>query len=43
VPAGALELIKANGESVERKLILMSEWRAKLPGYLSPTLASTVP
>lgn len=34
VPAGTLELIKENGEKVECTLILMSEWKAKLPGYL---------
>jgi type III restriction enzyme len=33
VPAGALNLIKASGETVECVLILMSEWEAKLPGY----------
>ena len=34
VSAGTLNLIKANGETVEWALILMSEWQAKLPGYL---------
>jgi hypothetical protein len=34
VPAGELELVKNGGESVRAILILMSEWRAKLPGYL---------
>lgn len=33
-PAGELELIKNSGESVEGTLILMSEWRAKLPKFL---------
>ena len=36
VPAGELELIKNNGETVEGTLILMSEWEAKLPDYLKP-------
>lgn len=34
VPAGSLELVQKNGETVEGALILMSEWKAKLPGYL---------
>jgi len=33
-PAGELGLIKDTGETVQGTLILMSEWRAKLPGYL---------
>ena len=33
-PAGELELIQETGETVQGKLVLMSEWRAKLPGYL---------
>jgi hypothetical protein len=33
VPAGTLELIKANGETVECTLILMSEWETILPSY----------
>jgi len=36
VPAGTLELIKDRGETVECSLILMSEWRAKLPAHLTP-------
>lgn len=32
-PVGELELVN-NGETVEGTLILMSEWRAKLPAYL---------
>jgi type III restriction enzyme len=36
VPAGTLELIKNTGETVECSLILMSEWRAKLPAHLTP-------
>lgn len=32
-PVGELELVN-NGESVEGTLILMSEWKAKLPAYL---------
>jgi type III restriction enzyme len=35
VPAGTLELVKSNGETVECTLILMSEWKAKLPNYLT--------
>jgi type III restriction enzyme len=35
VPAGTLGLVQKNGETVEGTLILMSEWKAKLPGYLS--------
>ena len=31
-PAGELELVKKNGETVRCALILMSEWKAKLPG-----------
>jgi type III restriction enzyme len=33
-PAGELELVKKNGETVRGTLILMSEWKAKLPNYL---------
>ena len=33
-PAGELELIQSNGETVQGTLILMSEWRTKLPEYL---------
>ena len=32
-PVGELELVN-NGETVEGTLILMSEWKAKLPAYL---------
>lgn len=32
-PVGELELVN-NGESVEGTLILMSEWKTKLPAYL---------
>ena len=35
IPAGELELVKENGEAVQCTLILMSEWKAKLPDYLS--------
>ncbi|MBB3235794.1 DEAD/DEAH box helicase [Phyllobacterium endophyticum] len=35
VPAGTLELQDTNGETVECALVLMSEWRSKLPGYLA--------
>ena len=34
-PAGELELITDNGQTVQCTLILMSEWRTKLPPYLS--------
>jgi type III restriction enzyme len=42
VPAGTLELIKANGETVECTLILMSEWQAKLPSHLTPKPAAVL-
>lgn len=32
-PVGELELVN-NGDTVEGTLILMSEWKAKLPAYL---------
>ncbi|SDO57300.1 DEAD/DEAH box helicase family protein [Phyllobacterium sp. OV277] len=35
VPAGTLELAGVNGETVECALVLMSEWKSKLPGYLT--------
>ncbi len=35
-PAGNLELVQGNGETVQCTLILMSEWRSKLPGHLRP-------
>jgi type III restriction enzyme len=31
VPSGELELVKNNGETVQASLILISEWKAKLP------------
>ncbi|MGH6680265.1 MAG: ABC transporter substrate-binding protein [Bradyrhizobium sp.] len=31
-----LELVKKTGETVDMTLILMSEWKAKLPTYLKP-------
>ena len=34
IPAGELELVHKNGETVQCALILMSEWRSKLPNYL---------
>jgi len=40
VPAGKLDLIQANGETVECTLILMSEWQTKLPGYLMAASAA---
>jgi type III restriction enzyme len=33
-PAGELELVQNNGETVQGTLILMSEWKAKLPAVL---------
>jgi type III restriction enzyme len=43
VPAGTLELIRSNGETVECTLILMSEWATKLPGHLVPKPAAVLP
>ena len=37
IPAGELELVQSNGESVQCTLILMSEWKATLPGYFMTT------
>jgi type III restriction enzyme len=34
VPAGELALVTNNGDIVQCVLVLMSEWRAKLPNYL---------
>ena len=34
IPAGELELVKKNGDVVQCALILMSEWKTKLPVYL---------
>ena len=34
IPVGELELVHKNGETVQCALILMSEWRSKLPSYL---------
>lgn len=36
-PAGELELVKNTGETVQGTLILMSEWKAKLPAFLKPS------
>ena len=33
-PAGELELVKNTGETVQATLVLMSEWKTKLPEYL---------
>ena len=33
-PAGELELVQNNGDTVHGTLILMSEWKSKLPNYL---------
>ena len=35
LPAGELELVKNSGETVHATLILMSEWKAKLPDLLT--------
>jgi type III restriction enzyme len=35
VPAGELELVQNSGETVQCELILMSDWRAKLPAHLA--------
>lgn len=37
IPAGQLELVADGGQTVECALILMSEWRTKLPNLLLPT------
>ena len=34
-PAGELELVTDNGQTVQCTLILMSEWKTKLPHFLS--------
>ena len=34
IPAGQLELVADGGQTVECALILMSEWKTKLPGFL---------
>ena len=34
VPAGQLGLVQNGGETVQCELMLMSEWKAKLPSYL---------
>ena len=34
IPAGELELVQHNGETVQCALVLMSEWKSKLPSYL---------
>ena len=34
VPAGELELVRNDGDTVQCTLILMSEWQAKLPTYI---------
>ena len=36
VPAGTLKLVKNTGETVDMTLVLISEWRSKLPTYLKP-------
>ena len=34
IPAGELEFVRNNGDTVQCTLILMSEWKAKLPTYI---------
>ena len=34
VPAGSMELVQDDGTTVECALVLMSEWKAKLPAFL---------
>lgn len=34
LPAGTLALVQTGGETVEGTLILVSDWKTKLPGYL---------
>jgi type III restriction enzyme len=38
-PAGELELVKNTGESVQCELILMSDWKARLPGHFDGPVA----
>ena len=40
-PAGELQLVTNTGESVECTLILMSEWKARLPSFLADRRRST--
>ena len=37
IPAGQLELVRRDGDATQAALILMSEWKAKLPGCLAQT------
>lgn len=34
VPAGQLQLVQVDGTTVECSLVLMSDWKSKLPSYL---------
>ena len=36
-PVGELELVRNTGETVECELILMSEWKTRLPGLITPS------
>ena len=38
-PAGELDLVRSNGDIIQCMLVLMSEWKSKLPGYLQGRLA----
>ena len=40
MPAGEMELVQDNGETVECALILMSNWNTELPAFLPPRLTS---
>ena len=40
-PAGELELVKNDGDNVQCTLILMSEWKTKLPEFLNRSGAAT--
>ncbi|RWO83069.1 MAG: hypothetical protein EOS18_05560 [Mesorhizobium sp.] len=35
VPTGTLGLVQTGGETIEGTLILVSEWKTKLPGHLT--------
>jgi hypothetical protein len=35
VPAGKMEIVKPGGESVECDLVLMNEWKTRLPTFLN--------
>lgn len=39
IPAGQLELVRENGETVQCALVLMSEWKTELPKLLQPPVS----